>query len=287
MQVILRMILRTLLNVVPYDLIDSLLRPQNEKNFLQPQEIIGAQSFCDYSLSQPEIVRAKLDKMEEVDRVRRSLLGAFLEEQLVPEDIERFYEEDTFFPSEDEVSTDMFCMSPIARCFDIEFDKKALEVTIDLLIGHIIKSERNKFSQLLLTNLMPKLLMMNTPSVEYRKFFIDSPDAEENQGGMFPRFTWMLVDDDMPEYDFDPIVFKNYDDYSKLLQVDIQQYIKQYILDDAGNQEIANNKIKNFYVDLRSLGILRKLQSFSSNHSITTNDPTETDLSNYLWMTVN
>ena len=76
--------------------------------------------------------------MKDVERVRRSLLFAFLEEQLKQEDIDRFFEEDTFLPDEDEISTDMFCLNPIARCFEITFDKKALAVTIDRLIGHVI-----------------------------------------------------------------------------------------------------------------------------------------------------
>ena len=69
---------------------------------------------------------------------------------------------------------------------------------------------------------MPKLLQMSNPSLEFRKFFIDSPDAEENQDGQFPRFTWHLDDDDMPEYDFDKVNFRRFEDWNKLGHADIQ-----------------------------------------------------------------
>ena len=40
-------------------------------------------------------------------------------------------------------------------------------------------------------------------------------------------------------------------------------------------------------MDLRSLALLKKLKNFSCNLSLNFADPTETDLSNYLWMIVN
>jgi len=77
-ELILRQVTRVLLNMVPIRLDLALFNSLNDANFLQPLELLSAQSLCDIKLNQPFDVGDALGNIHETPRELNSLLEHFL-----------------------------------------------------------------------------------------------------------------------------------------------------------------------------------------------------------------
>jgi len=111
--------IRVLMNMVPFTLDSFMQNEINWSNFLQPMELLNAQSFLDIMVHDPAYLQKALNEVPKTTRVQYSLFEDYIK-ILTEEDRKALFTEDYYIPSMFEVSRDSVCMNPLLRCFEAD-----------------------------------------------------------------------------------------------------------------------------------------------------------------------
>lgn len=134
----------------------------------------------------------------------------------------------------------------------------------------------------MLINIMPIVLGLTETSIEFGKFFIDSPEADMNLEEPCTKLTNILKHESLPEYSYVNIIVCEFIDNSTKFNMDISQNIIDHIVFDSKSMEMAQIPVEHFYVDFRNQILQSKLRQFKNGEEIEIWLPSDLELSEYL-----
>jgi len=109
-----------------------------------------------------------------VTRELNSLTANFLHKQEENER-EEFFKQDKNLPQQHDVSRDPLISNPLMKCLEVE---PILQSSLERILKYIFLQPYSNDYNKMLINIMPQILALKDPIMEFGDFFIDSPEAE-------------------------------------------------------------------------------------------------------------
>ena len=241
--------IRTILNLVPNSIEVNLSSSINNANFLQPLEILDGQSICDLKLTSPLEMEESLQNIAEAERDRMSLLEIWLSD-FTEEARDELYSLDQNLPKFDEVSRDPSFSSPLLRC--ISDEENQLQSSMERLLKYIFGQAPSYNYNSMLMVAMPYILDFKETSIQFGKFFVDSPNADINVYNPSTRLTFHLKNSDLPQFARNRVKIQEFPEIIKEKYTDISKFISRFIKDTATNLDMAEIPVQHFFVDFRN-----------------------------------
>lgn len=115
---------------------------------------------------------------------------------------------------------------------------------------------------------MPHILALKETSIQFAKFFVDSPNSDSNVYNPSTRMTHSLKGEDLPSFACQSLEMKNFTDKTKDQYKDILKFVRSFIKDNATNLDLADIPVKHFCVDFRSQILQIKLSQYCKGEDV-------------------